>query len=66
MRIVLNGREHETPDGGTILALLEMNGLAPGQVAVELNGRVVSRADFSCIMIKEDDRVEIVRFVGGG
>ena len=66
MRIILNGAEHAAPDGATILGLLETVKLQPGQVAVELNGRVVRRDDFSRVALTEGDRVEVVHFVGGG
>jgi thiamine biosynthesis protein ThiS len=66
VRILLNGNDHGAPDGATVLALLETIGRRPGQVAVELNGRVVRRGDFSRVALAEGDRVEIVHFVGGG
>ncbi len=66
MNIVLNGQGHDAPKGTTLVALLEALELAPGQVAIEVNGRVVPRAEFPRLALKADDRVEIVRFVGGG
>jgi sulfur carrier protein len=66
MTIVLNGTEREAPQGATVLALLETIGFAPGRVAVEVNGRVVRRDDFSRRNLSEHDRVEVVQFVGGG
>jgi thiamine biosynthesis protein ThiS len=66
MTIRLNGREHETPEGATILALLETLGLAPGRVAVEVNGRIARRDEFHRTVLREEDRVEVVHFVGGG
>jgi sulfur carrier protein len=66
MNIVLNGEGHDAPDGATLAALLESVELAPGQVAIEVNGRVVPRAEFPRHVLQADDRVEIVRFVGGG
>lgn len=66
MNIILNGEGHDTPDGATLIVLLETLELAPGQVAIEVNGRVVPRAGFPRHALQADDRVEIVRFVGGG
>jgi thiamine biosynthesis protein ThiS len=40
--------------------------LTPARVAVELNGRVVARAEFDRVMIREGDVLEVVHFVGGG
>lgn len=66
MRILLNGRDHEGPEGETVLALLEMAGLPTGRVAVEVNGRVVPRGDLPHHVLQDGDRVEVVHFVGGG
>ena len=66
MMILLNGRDQEAPEGSTVLSLLELSGLQPGRVAVELNGRVVSRTGFHRAYLREGDVVEIVHFVGGG
>jgi sulfur carrier protein len=66
MTIVLNGQDHETPQGATVIALLEMIDLAADRVAVEVNGRVVPRAGFPELALHPGDRVEVVHFVGGG
>lgn len=66
MNIILNGEGREAPDGATVAALLESLELAPGQVAIEVNGHVIPRAEFPGHALQADDRVEIVRFVGGG
>lgn len=36
------------------------------QVAIELNQRVVRRAQWESTVLQEADKVEIVHFVGGG
>jgi len=66
MLLVLNGRGHEAPESVTVLGLLETIGMAPGRVAVEVNGRVIRRDDFSRVTLRDNDRVEVVHFVGGG
>ena len=66
MTIVLNGERHEAPGGASVLALLETIGLAAARVAVEINGRIARREDFARERLRDDDRVEVVQFVGGG
>ncbi|HEU4400947.1 MAG TPA: sulfur carrier protein ThiS [Candidatus Polarisedimenticolia bacterium] len=66
MTIQLNGKGYEAPTGITVLGLLESIGLAPGRAAVEVNGRVLRREDFRRVSLAENDRVEVVHFVGGG
>jgi thiamine biosynthesis protein ThiS len=36
------------------------------KVAVELNGQIVPKATYEDVLLKEEDTLEIVRFVGGG
>lgn len=66
MRVRINGVERQAPEGVTLLGLIETVGLRPGRVAVELNGRVVARAEFERRPVHEGDVLEIVQFVGGG
>jgi sulfur carrier protein len=35
-------------------------------VVVEINGNIVEKDNFDNTFIKENDKVEVVRFVGGG
>ena len=46
-----------------LIAQLE---LPVARIAVELNREVVRRSDWSGTMLHEEDRIEIVHFVGGG
>jgi len=63
---MFNGDARGAPAGATVLALLETFGIAPGRVAVEVNGRVVRRDDYPGLALRENDRVEVVHLVGGG
>lgn len=66
MTIILNGQERSAPAGSSVLALLETLGIAPGRVAVELNGAIVRRDIFARAILRDNDRIEVVHFVGGG
>lgn len=69
LRIVLNGHPRlfeSLPSASTLQQLVAELGLQSDRVAVELNGGIVSRSSWSEMSIKEDDRLEIVHFVGGG
>lgn len=50
----------------TVRAFLLEQGYQPERVAVERNGQIVRRADFDKELLREEDTVEIVHFVGGG
>jgi len=66
MKIVVNGKEQEAQEGITIKELLEKLELNPSQVAVELNKEIVKRAKYSETCLRDGDKLEIVRLVGGG
>ncbi len=66
MRVVVNGAEREVPPQATLLELLQGLGLTPATVVVERNGQVVARDDHPGTRLEQGDRLEIVRFVGGG
>lgn len=65
MRIKVNGEEFDTA-AVTIMQLLQEKEILPERVAVEVNLRVIRRADFAQHQLHEGDIVEIVYFVGGG
>ena len=66
MRIYVNGESREFSGLGSLSELITQLELPATRVAVELNREVVRRNDWSGTMLHEDDRVEIVHFVGGG
>jgi sulfur carrier protein len=66
MRIILNGEFKEVPDGVNLEGLLKMFSLPRERVAVEQNRNVVRRADWPSTPINDEDRIEVIHFVGGG
>lgn len=64
--ITVNGEIRDCEEGETLASFLEGHGLEAARVAVELNGKIVSRDLYSKTELLAGDRVEIVRFVGGG
>jgi thiamine biosynthesis protein ThiS len=64
--ILVNGEPRELPAEVSVAELLNELALPERRIAVELNGSVVSRADWAKIVVKEGDKLEIVHFVGGG
>lgn len=64
--IVVNGEERGVRAGDTIADLLHALGLDPEHVAIELDRRIVKRAEWAGTMLTPGSKLEIVRFVGGG
>ena len=65
MHLVINGEDRDFA-ASTLDALIEELGMKSDRVAVELNRQIVPRASWSATALKDDDRLEIVHFVGGG
>ncbi len=67
MRIVVNGTERDAPrPGASVADLLAHLGVDAATVVVERNREIVERNRYGRVRLADGDRIEIVRFVGGG
>ncbi len=66
LNITVNGRATDCPAGLSVLRYLELAGLNPAVVVVELNGAILTPEDFQDVSLKGRDSLEIIHFVGGG
>ncbi len=64
--MTVNGESKEFAEGMTLARLLEREGFEPGRVAVERNGEIVPKASYGQVLLGEEDKIEVVSFVGGG
>jgi len=66
MNVTANGKPRELPAGATIGELLATLGWKPEWVVVEHNGEPLERARLAQMVLRDGDRLEIVRAVAGG
>ena len=66
MNIVLNGEEINIADNLNVMGLIELYELPTSKVAVERNLEIVPKSAYVTTMLKENDKIEIVHFIGGG
>lgn len=66
MHVNVNGQDHEIAEGLTITDLIASMQLQPAATAVEYNEAVLARDMYQSTLLKNGDRIELVRFVGGG
>ena len=66
IKIYINGKEKIISAETNILELLKELNLQPDRVAVEINKNVIPKQEFSNYVLKDGDKIEVVRFVGGG
>jgi len=66
VNIQINGELREVTGGISLEQLLYQLELPVQRIAVELNRKVIRRAEWTNTVLEEGDRLEIVHFVGGG
>ena len=66
MNIVLNGEEIIIADSLNVMELIDLYELPASKVAVERNLEIVTKSAYVTTMLKENDKIEIVHFIGGG
>jgi thiamine biosynthesis protein ThiS len=66
LNLRINGEDHEVVENTSLRELVIQLKLTPERIAIEVNQKVVRRPDWATTLLKEDDRIEIVHFVGGG
>ncbi|MDW7773707.1 MAG: sulfur carrier protein ThiS [Desulfobulbaceae bacterium] len=66
MDIICNGDQRSVEEKSTLADLVATLSLDPRTVVAEVNGRIVEHTDFTGQELNAGDRVELIRFVGGG
>ena len=66
MTVTVNGKPMELPEGLTIDALLARLKVQREYTAVALNREVAPKARYAETVLKDGDKIEIVRPMGGG
>lgn len=66
MTIILNGKKEELVDGMTIFDLLAVKKIRPEVVTVELNERIIEKTKYKDSVLKSEDKLEFVYYMGGG
>lgn len=68
MTLQINGqnRSFPAPAPSTLEQVLLQLGMKADRIAVERNGEIIPRAQWSETLVQSGDRLEVVHFVGGG
>jgi len=65
-KIQLNGDPFELGSGTNLNELLNKLKIQKNKVAVEVNGEIVEKKNYLSLVLNNNDKVEIVQFIGGG
>ena len=66
LTIQLNGETKALEAPLTVSDLIQRIAIPVSAVAVAVNSEIVPRSDFNTFLVKDRDRVEIIRAVAGG
>tara|TARA_Y100000816_G_scaffold264703_1_gene224010 strand:+ start:227 stop:472 length:246 start_codon:yes stop_codon:yes gene_type:complete len=65
-KIQLNGKKIKISKGLNISSLLRKYKLNEKKIAIELNGAILPKNHYVQKKLKDNDKIEIVQFIGGG
>ena len=66
IKIKLNGRLKSINKNSTLFNIIQKNKIPLAKVAIELNQKIVDKKKIKNINLKNNDKIEIVHFIGGG
>tara|TARA_B100000941_G_C28456778_1_gene528401 strand:- start:1040 stop:1243 length:204 start_codon:yes stop_codon:yes gene_type:complete len=65
-KIQLNGKKIQIKSKCSIIDLLKRYKLNDKKIAIEYNGVIIPKANYKKKFLKNNDKLEIVHFIGGG
>lgn len=66
MIIMVNGKMETIPEPVDLKHFLDSKGIKAEGVVIECNREIVDKENLESTMLQENDRLEILRLVGGG
>ena len=63
--VTVNGENYDYA-GLSVSEMLDKLGFFSDRIAVEINFEIVSKVNYASYILRDDDVVEVVSFVGGG
>ncbi len=64
--IYINGKKEEIEEDMSVLDILKLKNIRPEVVTVELNDEIIPKEKYKDIILKPEDRIEFVFYMGGG
>ncbi|MCC0650050.1 sulfur carrier protein ThiS [Clostridioides sp. ZZV15-6598] len=62
----VNGKNIEFEENLTVIDLLNKYNLKSDRVVVEINLEIIEESNYNTYILKDEDVVELISFIGGG
>ncbi len=66
MNLIINGNKELIDSVNTLEDFIKARRLRPERIVLEHNGEIVRREAWAAVALKDNDKIEIISFVGGG
>ena len=66
IKIILNGKSRSLQKKTSVYDLIRSFKLSTDKVAIELNKEIINKKIVKNLYLKNNDKIEIVHFIGGG
>lgn len=66
MKIIVNGKVEECKENSSLDEWVKEKGYQKDRIAIEINETIIPKSKYLEYIIVENDKLEVVSFVGGG
>lgn len=66
MNLIVNGEDKSFADNSTLQAIIDELRVEEKVMAAAVNMEIVKKDEWNKFIVKENDRLELLQFVGGG
>ncbi len=66
IKIIVNGKQMTVKFKFSLKNLIDKLKLPLNKVAVEINREIINKKNINKIILKNNDKIEVVHFIGGG
>jgi len=66
IQVFINGKKKSFSENNNLVSLLNILEIDGNGIAIEVNLVVIPKSQYKNIIIKNNDKIEIVQFIGGG
>jgi len=66
LKVKINGKNEDIKDDTTALELLEIKNINKNSIVFIINDKIIKKDNLEKYILKQNDDIEILRFVSGG